>query len=209
MRTRTVPDNGRLTKDAIKLSPKEPPVDTATEPSREQVVADLMREMEKLILSDAAVAELRKAKKAIECVYSYLQRERRRKKRSKHFQWLLAQMYPPPSPVRKNVLTDLRDSLVAMREQIEGHELPSDTGQTSLAKLERLVRTPTEPKYWREYTSYLNNKPVSEILREFHPQYDQLHGWEREKYFRKVYNAIKRLVEQYGGPPLAPAPPQF
>jgi len=37
---------------------------------------------------------------------------------------------------------------------------------------------------------------------------EQLHAWKREKYFRKVYNAIQRLVKKYGGPPLQPAAPQ-
>ena len=177
-------------------------------PSREQIVGDVTTEMEKLILSDAVFDELRKAKKAIEFLYAYLQQERRRKKRSKHFQWVLAQLLPV-SPVHDTVLTALRVTLISAREAIERHELAPDIGQKSLARLVNLVKTRTEPKYWREYTAYLNKKPVAAILHEFHPQYGQLHSWDREKYFRKVYNGIQRLVGQYGGPPLPPAPPQF
>jgi hypothetical protein len=65
--------------------------------------------------------------------------------------------------------------------------------------------TRKEPRYWREYQAYRAGKQVSEILREFHPKYEQLHGHDREMYFRKIYYAIKRLVKRYGGPPLRKA----
>jgi len=72
----------------------------------------------------------------------------------------------------------------------------------ALSHLINLMKTRAEPKYWQEYRAYCTGKSVSKILSEFHPAYGRLHAWEREKYFRKVYNAIKRLVEKYGGSPL-------
>ena len=48
--------------------------------------------------------------------------------------------------------------------------------------------------------------PPHEILREFHPEYEQMHEWEREKYYRKIYIAIQRLVERFGGPSMSGPP---
>ena len=98
--------------------------------------------------------------------------------------------------------------LRAIRKQMEGQELPPDTGEKMLTRLQNLMKTRKDPKYWKEYLAFRDGKEVVEILREFHPEYDRLHAWEREKYFRKVYNAIQRLVEKYGGRPLPPVAPQ-
>jgi len=179
-------------------------------PSREQIVEDLKREIENLVLSDAVLNMLRVMKRASPVFYAYLSRERRRKKRSIQFQWLIEQMFRPQSPVDNSALMNFKDLLLAMRKQMEGQELPPDTGEKMLTRLQDLMKTRKEPKYWREYMAYRDGKEVAEILREFHPEYDRLHTWEREKYFRKVYNAIQRLVEKYGGRPLRrPAPQQF
>jgi len=188
-------------------SPSPEPVGGGT-PSREQIVEDLKREMENLVLSDAVLNMLREMKRAIPIFYTYLSRERRRKKRSKQFQWLIEQIFRPQSPVDNRALVNFKDTLLASRKQMEGQELPPDTGKKMLAQLQNFMKTRKDPKYWTEYLAYCQGKPVSEILREFHPEYDRLHAWEREKYFRKVYNAIQRLVEKYGGPPLQPAGPQ-
>ena len=117
-------------------------------------------------------------------------------------------MCRPPSPVDNQALVNFKDMLLASRMQMEGQELPPDTGKKMLAQLQNLMKTRKNPRYWTEYLAYRQGKPVSEILHEFHPVYDRLHAWEREKYFRKVYNAIQRLVEKYGGPPLLPPPLQ-
>ena len=77
-----------------------------------------------------------------------------------------------------------------------------------LIQLRNFMRTRKDPKYWKEYMAYLGGRSVADILRQFHPEYASLHAWEREKYFRKVYNAIQRLVEKYGGPSLPPTPQQ-
>ena len=178
--------------------------------SREQIVEDLHREIENLVLSDAAFNMLRTMKKAIAFFHSYLSREKKRKRRSKQFQWLLEQMCRPQSPVDNSALATFKDMLLSTRKQIEGQELPPDTGEKVLTQLQDLMKVRKDPKYWREYMAYRAGKDVAEILREFHPEYERLHTWEREKYFRKVYNAIQRLVERYGGRPLQPAaPPQF
>jgi len=176
--------------------------------SREQIVADLKREFEHLVLSDAVFAWLRTMKRAIPIFYAYLSRERKRKKRSKQFQWLLEQICQPQSPVDNAAIANFKDMLLAARKQMEGQELPPETGKKMLTELQNLMKTRKDPKYWREYLAYRSGKPVAEILREFHPEYDHLHTWEREKYFRKVYNAIQRLVDKYGGPPLHSATPQ-
>ena len=184
----------------------EPPVESI--PTREQIIADLKSEMEKLVLSDVAFNNLRTMKKGISIFYDYLSQERRRKKRSREFQWLIEQICRPKSPADSSALATFKDILLAARKQIEGQELPQDTGERILAQFQNLMKTRKDPKYWKEYLAYLDGKPVAEILREFHPEYERLHAWEREKYFRKVYNAIQRLVEKYGGPPFPPPTPQ-
>jgi hypothetical protein len=200
-KTRPAATESKQTSSAI----REPQKQAAT--SREQLVADLTHEAESLIRSDAVIKQLRSLKKVIPVLYAYLSRERRRKKPSKQLQWLLAE-FTPEIPVDNCLLVVLRDLLLSMRMQLEGGELPSDTGEKTLRHLKNLMAIRKEPRYWREYRAYRNGKLVSEILREFHPAYDQLHSWEREKYFRKVYNAIQRLVEKYGGLPLNTPPPQ-
>jgi hypothetical protein len=190
--------------EAPSASPK-PPNETA--PSREQLVSELSHEAENFILSDAVFNQLRFIKKAIPIFYTYLSRERRRKKRSKQFQWFLVELFRSDSPVDSELLANFRDLLQLMRKQMEGEALPPDTGERTPRHLKNLAAIRKEPTYWREYRAYCNGKLVSEILREFHPAYDQLHGWDREKYFRKIYNAIQRLVEKYGGPPLTKTPP--
>jgi hypothetical protein len=175
-----------------------------TAESREQLVADLIREIEEWILSDTVFNALRTLKKVTGFIYPYLQQERRRKKRSKEFQWLIGEIFRPQSPVDSGVLVEFKESLLWMRNQLEGSEIPSDSGEKFVAILKNFTKTRGKPKYWREYLAYLSGRTVSQILREFHPQRDRLQTWEREKYFRKVYNAIQRLVEKYGGPPLPP-----
>ena len=182
-------------------------------PSREQLIADVTHELEALVLSDAMFENLKSFKKAIALVYPYVQQERRRKKRSKQFRWFLGEwlreeILGAASPVDTSALIEVKKWLVLMRIQLEGGELPQDTGRRWLKTFENALKTRTEPKYWREYQAYRSGKSVAEILRINHPQYDQLHAWEREKYFRKVYNAIKRLVKKYGGPAVPPIPPQ-
>jgi hypothetical protein len=179
-----------------------------TTPSREQIVEDLKREIENVVLSDAVLNMLRMMKRVSPVFYAYLSRERRRKKRSTQFQWVIEQMCRPQLPVDNSALTNFKDLLLAMRKQMEGQELPPDTGKKMLVQLQNFMKTRKEPKYWREYMAYRDGKEVAEILREFHPAYDGLHTWEREKYFRKVYNAIQRLVEKYGGRPLLRAAPK-
>jgi hypothetical protein len=195
----------------IAKSPANPPAgaksQNETAPSREELVAELSHEVESLIRGDAIFNQLKFIKKAIPIFYTYLSRERRRKKPSEQLKWFLAEAFSPESPVDSDSLAIFLDMLRSMRKQMEGEALPPDTGEKTLRHLKNLVATRREPRYWREYRAFCSGKQVSEILREFHPAYDQLHTWEREKYYRKIYNAIQRLVEKYGGPPLSKTPP--
>jgi hypothetical protein len=177
-------------------------------PTREQLVAAMSQEAASLVRTDAFFRDLQSLKKAIPVLCDYLTRERRRKKPSKQLQWFLAEVFRPGSPVSIESIASSLDLLRLLRMQMEGAVLPPDSGEAALRCLKNLMATRNEPKYWREYRAWRDGKPVSEILRELHPGYDQLHSWEREKYFRKVYNAIQRLVEKYGGPSLSVPPPQ-
>ena len=175
-------------------------------PSREQLVYELSDEVENLILSDAVFKLLQSIKKAIPIFYTFLKRERRRKKPSEHFRWLFAEAFAPDTPVDSDVLAICLHNLKLIRQHMEGQVLPPDTGIQTLRHLKNLAAIRKEPRYWAEYRAYRNGKQVSEILREFHAGYKELHGWEREKYFRKIYTAIQRLVEKYGGPALNKTP---
>ena len=157
----------------------EPTVESL--PSREQIVGDLKSEMENLVLSDVAFNTLRTMKKGISIFYDYLSRERRRKKRSREFQWFIEQICRPESPADSSALATFKDILLAARKQMEGQELPPDTGERILAQCRNLMKTRRGPKYWKEYLAYVGGKPVAEILREFHPEYERLHAWERDK----------------------------
>jgi len=176
------------------------------EPSRDQVAAAFATEFERLLLSDATLQNLRTMKKGLPLIERYLTRERKRKTRSPEFQWLMAQVGRPKFPVDKNALSLFTDLLRAMREQQEGAAVPPDAGKVFLGRLQSFLETRKDPKYWKEYQAYLSGRPVSDILREFHPEYERLKTWERGKYFRKVYNALQRLVAKYGGPALKEPP---
>jgi hypothetical protein len=183
----------------------EAPNDVRT---REQLVAALSHEAADLIRSDIVFRDLKFLKKAIPLLCTFLGRERRRKKPSEQLKWVLAALRPDV-PVSNAGLASILNILQLMRKQMDGAQLPPDTGEKSLRYLKNLMAIRKEPKYWREYRAYCDGKTVSEILRDSHPSYVQLRTWERDKYFRKVYNAIQRLIQKYGGPPLNIPPPQF
>jgi hypothetical protein len=190
------------------LSLAEVPQSDAAQ-TREQLVAALSHEAESLIRSDAVFKQLQFIKKAIPIFYTFLSRERRRKSPSKQLQWFISEAFRSDSPVDVELLADFLGLLQLLRKQMEGAEFPPDTGEKLLRRFKNLTAIRKEPRYWREYRAFRDGKSVSEILREFHPGYDQLHSWQRAKYFRKVYNAIQRLVGKYGGPPLSAPPPHF
>lgn len=196
-RGRQQPETALAKEQTISANRDEPQNKTA--PTRQELVAELTGNLERFVLSDTVFNQLRFFKEALSLVYPYLAKERRRKKRSKQFQWLLANVFRPQSPVDSSILANFRDQILRARRVLKGDALPPDTGERSLRYLKNLMAIRKEPRYWREYRAYCDGKPVSEILREFHPGYDQLHSWEREKYFRKVYNGIQRLVRNMVG----------
>src|SRR5436309_1785401 len=104
------------------MEPASPTPMGESTPSREQIVEDLQRELENLLLSDVVFNMLRTMKKAVPIVYIYLSRERRRKKRSKQFRWFIEQVCRPKSPVDNSALANFKDMLRAIRKQMEGQE---------------------------------------------------------------------------------------
>ena len=190
--------------------PEAPPTGDKSgskKPDRDEIIGQIRTDVEHLVLSDETFSTLRNLKKAIPIFYDYIDRERRRKKRSPEFRWLMSQIQSQ-TPIDNNVLLAFSELLQKMRLQIDGLELPPDTGEKLLSHLQNLIKTRKDPNYWKEYCAFISGKSVSDVLRAFHPAYETLHGWDRAQYFRKVYNAIRRLVDKYGGPAMPAQPPQ-
>lgn len=164
---------------------------------RDQIILEIHAELEKLLLSDEAFSALRDVLRGLAILPPFLRHERRRKTRSPAFVQALNALFLSGSPAGVRDLRKIRDFIATLRQTLDG-AASGVQADRFVRLLQDLAKRRRDPRYWKEYLAYREGKPISEILREMHPECSKLRGWEREQYFRKFYAGIQRLAAQYG-----------